>query len=54
MDCIDNQYVPLEIQENQAFVTEMDDCPIREASSSSYDFTEGDVNSPYIVPSSLR
>ena len=53
MSCMDGDYINLESLETQGFTMEGDDGPVREASSSSYDFTEGDTRSPYIISSSL-
>jgi hypothetical protein len=50
----ENRYINIVIQNNQPLTTEADEGPVLDAASSSYDFTEGDLNSPYIVPSSLN
>jgi hypothetical protein len=51
---MESEYITFEIPNTQPLLTGIDEGPVLDAASSSYDFTEGDLNSPYIVPSSLH
>jgi hypothetical protein len=54
MSYMDSEYVTMDGCQAQQFVADTDEDFVVGASSSSYEYTEGDMNSPYIVPSSLR
>jgi hypothetical protein len=48
------EYVSVDVRRTQEFVATTDEDSGQAASSSSYEYTEGDVNSPYIVSSLLH